>query len=100
MVNMGTKMKKLLEIVDDLAAYDDELTIYACKPWSCDSVAIVAREPDAGGLPPEAVSCGAEYFIEIFVAKEFLEGWVSNESAPPTVNAQCDRLIHYAEFDA
>jgi hypothetical protein len=56
---------RIVDIVADLAAHDEELTIYAKEPWSCDSEAVLAREPDAGGLPPEAAAIGATYFIEV-----------------------------------
>lgn len=91
---------KLIDVVANLGSYDSELTIYASKPWTCDSVAIVAHEPDRGGVPPEAESSGAEYFIEVFVAKEFLEGWIASEGRPTSAREQCERLIQYAIYDA
>lgn len=94
---------KILDIVADLAAQDGELTIYAKEPWSCESEAELAREPDAGGLPPEAAAIGATYFIEVFIANEFLKGWrgwraSQNQSA--TAKEQSERLIQYAINDA
>lgn len=91
---------KLIDIVASLGSYDPEFTIYAAKPWTCDSDAVVAHEPDQGGLPREAESCGAEYFIEVFVAKEFLEGWIAAEGRPTSDREQCERLIRYAVHDA
>jgi hypothetical protein len=91
---------KLIDVVANLDSYDADLTIYAVKPWTCDSEVIVAREPEQGGVPHEAESCNAEYFIEVFVAKEFLEGWVASEARPTSVREQCERLIHYAVYDA
>lgn len=70
------------------------------KPWSPDSEAIVATEPDEGGVPNEAAQINAEYFLEIFLANEFLEGWLSNLDQEPSVKDQCLRLIKYAENDA
>ena len=91
---------KLIEVVANLASYDPEMTIYAPKPWSCDSEAIVVREPDEGGLPREAKSCGAVYFIEVFVAKEFLDGWTASKARSISAREQCERLIQYAINDA
>ena len=90
---------KLIEVVANLAYYDPE-TVYAPKPWTCDSEATVAREPDQGGLPPEAESRGAVYFIEVFVAKEFLEGWTASEGRPTSAREQCEQLIRHAICDA
>jgi hypothetical protein len=91
---------KLIDVVAQLVSYDPELTIYAAKPWTCDSEAVVAREPEDGGLPPEAAARRCEYFIEVFVAKEFLEGWIAVEGRSTSAREQCDRLIHYAVYDA
>jgi hypothetical protein len=91
---------KLIEVVANLASYDPEMTIYAPKPWSCDSDAIVAREPDGDGLPREAMGRHAAYFIEVFVAKEFLDGWTTSVARPTSAREQCERLIQYAINDA
>lgn len=91
---------KLKEVVSSLAAYGEELTIYAKEPWTCDSEAILAREPDAGGVPPEATDMGATYFIEVFVANEFLHGWRRSQERACTAEEQCERLIQYAIHDA
>jgi hypothetical protein len=91
---------KLLEVVSLLPGLDDTHTIYAKQPWSCTSEAILAVEPTDGGLPLEAKQSGLEYFLEVFIAKEFLEGWFSNLQTKPTLLAQCERLVQYAENDA
>ena len=89
---------KLIDVVANLESYDADLTIYATKPWTCESDALVAREPAEGGVPPEARMCRAEYFLEIFVANEVLEGWFA--AARPSTRERCDRLIRYAIDDA
>lgn len=97
---MGQIIMKLGDLIDKLSEYNDELTIYAEKPWTRDSRAIVALEPDEGGLPIEAEKNHLEYFLEIFVANEFLDGWNSNVGKCSTKNETCDRLISYAINDA
>ena len=91
---------RIVDIVADLAAHGEGLTIYAREPWSCDSEAVLAREPDAGGLPPEATAIGAVYFIEVFVANEFLDDWRASQQRSVTAKEQCQRLIQYAINDA
>jgi hypothetical protein len=91
---------KLVEVVSNLASYDEELTIYAKEPWTCDSEAILAYESDAGGVPPEATGTGATYFIEVFIANEFLDGWRNSQQRAVTAQEQCERLIQYAIHDA
>ena len=92
--------QKLIDVVANLASFDRELTIYATKPWSPDSATVVAREPDEGGAPNEAKAIGAKYFIEIFIAKDVLDGSIAMEGRAMSIPEQCDRLIHYATYDA
>ena len=95
----GAKMK-LIELVQDLDALDEQSTIYASQPWTETSEAIVAHEPEAGGTPAEAKRLGLKYFLEIFIAREFIEGWMANFDTQPTLQQKCARLIQYAANDA
>ena len=100
---MGETMKveKLIDIISKLSSYeDDELTIYVVEPWTCDSNAIIAQEPEEGGIPPEAKGIEATYFIEIFIAIDVLEGWKANVKREIPLREQCERLIYYAIYDA
>lgn len=89
---------KLIEVIRELEKQESEATIYAEKPWSEDSEAVVAFEPDAGGLPKEAENLS--YFLEVFVARDFLEDWMPVMESSPTVQEQCKRLVEYAINDA
>lgn len=91
---------KLREAIASLSSLNDEDTIYANEPWTAESDVVVMREPDAGGVPPAAAEKGMTYFIEIFIAREFLEGWQQNEKRPLSLEEQCARLIYYATYDA
>jgi hypothetical protein len=90
----------LIEVVANLDSYDPECTIYAVRPWTGGSEAIVAREPDDGGLPHEAKSHSATYLIEVGLAQEFLGDWMAAERRKPSPSEQCARLIDYAVNDA
>jgi len=70
------------------------------SPWTCDSEAIVAHEPEEGGLPPEAEAVGAVYFLEVFIARDFLEDWVSAECREVSDWEKCERLIQFALCNA
>ncbi|WP_437312751.1 hypothetical protein [Sorangium sp. So ce385] len=94
------KPTKLIDVVANIFTYDNNTTIYASKPWTCNSNTILAQEPAEGGRPAEAELCGAEYLIEVFIAKEFLEDWLAQEGRPISTQEQCERLIHYAIYDA
>jgi hypothetical protein len=94
------QMMTLFEAIRDMSSLDEESTIYAAEPWTADSKTIVAPEPEAGGLPPEAQGFGLKYFLEVFIAREFLEGWVSSLDTEPTLQEKVARLIKYAISDA
>jgi hypothetical protein len=87
-------------IVERLPECDPDLTIYARKPWSLDSVAMLAGEPDSGDLPDAAASRGLTYFIEVDIALEFLQGWMNSQRRPVSGRERCEQLIQYALHDA
>jgi hypothetical protein len=91
---------KLIEAIRDLSTLDAEGTIYASPPWAENSEAIVAREPESGGLPVEAERLGLSCFLEAFIARDFLESWVATLDTRPTLQQKCARLIEYAASDA
>lgn len=88
------------EAIRDLSSLDEESTIYAAEPWGINSEVVVAPEPDAGGIPMDAQRLGLKYFLEVFIARDFLTGWLENLDAAPTIDDQCARLIQYAITDA
>lgn len=90
----------LLEITSSLAEHDPELTIYARRPWRTDAEAIPAWDSEDGTPPPAATERGLDYFLEIFISLEVLNGWIKQLNDPPSAEAACQRLIAYAENDA
>ncbi len=95
---MGTEKMSLLEVVRNLETFDEEATIYAAEPWTKESLSVVLREPDSGGIPTAAAEANLRYFLEVFVAQEFLEGWPTTTEAD--LERKCERLIKYAITDA
>lgn len=98
-LKMG-QVKKLLDVVNGLAELDSAWTIFVAEPWTPEAPAVVVTDPD-GSIGPRTVG-GVQfsYFIEVFIALEFLQGWTSNVATDPTDHAKCDRLIYYAKYDA
>ena len=90
----------LIEAIRDLASLDEEHTIYAAKPWTPDSEVVLAEEPESGGLPEEAKRRGVKYFLEVFIAREVLDGWLENLKTQPSLEEKCKRIIEYAINDA
>ena len=91
---------KLITVVRDLDTLDERSTIYASGPWSETSEAIVAYEPEAGGMPAKAERLNLKYFLEVFIARDFIESWTANCETRPTLQQICTRLIEYAANDA
>lgn len=91
---------KFSEIIEKLDSIDRGKTIYAATPWTMESEVIVAIEPASGGLPVEAVELGLKYFLEVFIAKDFLDDWAASLGAKPTVDQKCARIISYVINDA
>ena len=90
----------LANLLASLDSLDAEDTIYAAEPWNKGSMALVAHEPETGGLPEEAQTQGMKYFLEVFVARDFLEDWKPSLGKEPSRDEVCDRLIQYAIRDA
>lgn len=85
----------LREVVERIEDFDDELTIYAAPEWTPESAVVVAREPEAGGVPPEAAAAGMRYFLEVFLVREVLDGVKQLD-----LDGKTKRLIQYAIADA
>jgi hypothetical protein len=87
-------------LIEGLGSLDQEATIYAAEPWTGVSRAIVAREPESGGFAAEAQSLGLKYFLEVAIARDFLDGWATSLGRHPSNQERCARLIQYAVNDA
>ncbi|AHF89146.1 hypothetical protein OPIT5_01595 [Opitutaceae bacterium TAV5] len=90
----------LFEIINKLGEFDREHTIYAVEPWSPSSAAVVEPEPQSGGVPADAEKRGMSYFLEVFIAQDFLEDWQGNLPKKPSATERCQRVIDYAINDA
>src|SRR5678816_263075 len=73
----------------DQFSNNDTNTIYAKRPWSHASPAFVAEQPPDGRLPEAASAAGFSYFVEVFIAQDFLRDWSGS------FEAFCDRIIYY-----
>jgi len=94
------QVTKLIDLVMTLESLDENATIYAAEPWSGESPAMVEVEPPSGGLPDGAAHAGLKYFLEVFVARDFLADWESGLDKATSARERCDRLIRYAVDDA
>jgi hypothetical protein len=93
-------LMRLGELIQRLGSLDRRATIYAAEPWTGDSLATVALEPETAGLPEVATRDRLAYFLEVAIALDLLDGWESTLGRQPTEPERCARLIRYAIEDA
>jgi hypothetical protein len=86
----------LADTIPRLNDLKPEDAIYVAHPWTPSSIAIVAREPEDGSLPPAARQHVCRFFLDIVSARAFLIGWRSVIDHEPTVEEICDKLIELA----
>ena len=100
-VPMETNSQTLGDLLNRLGELDDGLTIYAeeTPTWHSGSLAVVGTETE-DGRPPKELE-GMRYFLEVSIAKEIAEGFSSAKARiQPTPQEICERIIHYAKYDA
>jgi hypothetical protein len=83
-------MSSLADVVRRLSDFDPGQTIYAKRPWSGSSEAVVAQEPEGGSVPTEAQ--GLEYFLEVDLALDAAQAFEPDR--------RLEAVIYYAEHDA
>jgi hypothetical protein len=89
---------RVMELTRELYSLNEDLTIYAKKPWTCESKVELFKEPEDGSLPIE-LSDDFEYFLEVFIAKDVIPN-LSHVEPSYTLEQWAEKLIHYAENDA
>tara|TARA_B100000683_G_C12449648_1_gene539567 strand:+ start:59 stop:352 length:294 start_codon:yes stop_codon:yes gene_type:complete len=96
---------KLIELITNIDEIDEEAVLYVKRidgDFSQESEVVILNlteeELEWKTFEITEKKCpGFEYFMEVFLIKEFMED-VSSEY--PSLEKKCDRLIHYVEFDA
>lgn len=84
-------------ILDQVSTLQDDLCIFAEKPWTPESRAIALPLGADFQTPKEISDQGMDYFLEVNVAKEVLEVF---GDCGPTQEERHRLLIFYAENDA
>ena len=90
----------LLEVVENINKFSEEHTIYVRRPWMEEAMAVVALETTSGKPPVEAADLDLSYFLEISVARAFLNDWAASQKSEPSIRDKCARLVQYAINDA
>ena len=97
---------KLKEVISNIDNIDEESFLYAKRinlKFSTESRCVILElnEKELEWKTNEVTErkCpGHEYFMEVFLIKEFLKDLLEQEY--PTLDQKIERLIHYVEFDA
>lgn len=88
----------LQDLLSGRHAWTGEDTIYVAQPWTCSAPALLVGDAPETTEPVVRSGVRYEYFLEGFIAREFLEDLgVSVEKVSTEV---CERLIRYAIDDA
>jgi hypothetical protein len=69
---MATSHTTLGQALDQVHLLDDELVVFAKKPWSAASEALIAPLDHDLRVPKSIADQGFQYFIDVPVAKEVL----------------------------
>lgn len=88
----------LQELLLSRRSWTDEETIYMVQPWSCKAEVILSNEFPDSTDPVIRSGKRYDYFLEGFIARDLLDDL--GVSAPDVGEKLCERLIHYAIYDA
>lgn len=78
---------------------DDVICVEGRPSWTSASPAYLVHVPL--DLPPEDRRPIQDYFLEVFVARDVLEGWsLMRDGRQPSLDESCEALIYYALNDA
>jgi hypothetical protein len=84
------------EVVVRLNGLDEDLTIFARRPWTAESETMLCRVDHEGDEESRARAAGFDYFLEVLIAKEEVLEPIPAED----VETRLKVLLYYAENDA
>jgi hypothetical protein len=91
-------MATLCELIASIDQMAPEDVICAKREWRPDYEAKLVRLTDDSRIPDEAKLLGYEYFLEADVIRQVLEEF--HDRADASLEEKCQRVIHYAVYDA
>jgi hypothetical protein len=109
LIHYPDKKMTLHEIIQSIESHPEGATIFAERingAFRPESRAVLIEMTDEElSMPVQEVAAsrtpGADYFLEIFVAREVLEGWREyRQGTEITPNELTEVMIYYAENDA
>jgi hypothetical protein len=88
---------QLIEAISKLDQLPDETFICVRQPWGRHADTLLVPYSEDLDIPPEVLSQGFVYFLEVHVAREILDGFLERE---PSLEQITDLILFYAENDA
>jgi hypothetical protein len=88
---------KLELALDQISQLHDDYVVFAKKPWSLHSEALIGKLDTDLRVPKNIADQGFDYFIDAAVAHEVLEVLADRETTP---QQRHDLLLYYASHDA
>lgn len=88
---------KLVEALNQVERLFDSQVIFARKPWTLDSEALIGQLDEKFRVPAEVTERDLEYFLDVPVVKEVLSVFGARK---PTPKERVELLLYYAENDA
>jgi hypothetical protein len=90
----------LEDLVENINHADGNLVIFQMGELNINSEVALLQIPEEESF--EIVRNGVKYIylIEVFIAQEFISGWLSNLKEKPNTLEIAQRLFHYAINDA
>ena len=86
-------------LVANIDEFDEELVIFQKDELSIDSDIVLFEQDDDNTV---RIKDGIKYiyFLELFLAKEFIEDWTNGLDLKPNTREIALRLLQYAIYDA
>jgi hypothetical protein len=106
-MNTYSEIVKLSQVISEINTISEPATIFAARidgMFSSESAVQITEEEIGNiddflknsGMPP-----AMEYFLEVSILKEILEGWRYNHQGQnPSLSVAIETIIFYAENDA
>jgi hypothetical protein len=92
---------RLIELLQSASEWqDDDATIYVAQPWSGEADAVIIKPAPDTTEPVKRGEISYSYFLEAFIARDFIKEYAAGDGASATESERCERLILYAENDA
>ena len=90
----------LEELVHNINEQDENLIIFQKEVLSIDSEVVLFERDDDDSTTRTNDGIKYVYFLEMFLAQEFVSDWIESQKIKPDTREIAQRLLQYATYDA